>query len=533
MNRFTGNAFRSPTVMMVSLIVVFLLLLGSGIGVWKAFATPAVREEQVALVSYQHRGEFDYLVYLKPAATQVTSPAYFRKIIDTMDVSFSYVFTPDEPVTQVTEEVEISVVLASPGNWQKELILVPRTSKTGNFTIPVPLNLSEIQAVAATIAQEIGFSGSTDVTLKASVHVVAHTDSGVLEDDFVQTVGIEAEGATLQWVGNLGIVEKGFYEQLRYEHQGRFDYTIKLKPNTLFGPVTLKSDSHLQPPATLAPGESYDTTKIEFMDGTFSYQFDCDQPLTQDWATVEVTGGVRNPGYWARTFTLVPEREERGDFTTTFAVDVATFTNLINTAVQQTGSSASSYNLFITANVHMFGETDYGTIDERFSQSLTGTLAAPTITWDSALDRSQSGSIRETVTVLNSVWPARVGAIFGLLLAVLLAYYVVWNYAHVKPVALTGVEAEARRAKKKHKNVIVDVEDLPQFLASFSRVASVGSLEELVNIADALLKPVIHKAEPGKHIYRVIDGVTEYEYVVRDQEVREEGEALGKDRASK
>ena len=523
MNRFTGNAFRSPTVRMVSLIVVFLLLLGSGIGVWKAFATPAVREEQVALVSYEHGGEFDYLVYLKPAVSAEPGATYFRKIIDTMDVSFSYVFIPDEPLTQVTEEVEISVVLASPGNWQKELILVPRTSKTGNFTIPVPLNLSEIQAVATAIAQEIGVYGSTDVTLKASVHVVADTGSGRLEDDFVQTVGIEAEAATLQWVGNLGVVEKGFYEQSRYEHWGRFDYTIKLKPNTLFGPITLKSDSYQQRPEALAPGESYDTTKIEFMDGTFSYQFDSDQPLIQDSVTVEVIAGVQNPGYWRKTCILVPERETTGDFTTTFAVDAAAFTNLINTAVEETGSSASSYNLFITANVHMFGETDYGTIDERFSQSLTGTSTGATITWDSNLDKSQSGSISETVTVLNSVWPARAGAIIGLLLAVLIAYYVVWNYAHVKAVALTAVEAEARRAKKKHKNVIVDVEDLPQFVAE-EMVASMDSLEELVKVADALLKPVIHKAEPGKHIYRVIDGIIAYEYVIRDQGVREETE---------
>jgi len=500
---------------MVSLIVVFLLLLGSGIGVWRTFSTTTEREEQVALVSYEHKGEFDYLVYLKPAATQVTSPTYFRKIIDTMDVSFSYVFTPDEPVTQVTEEVEISVVLASPGNWQKELILVPRTSKTGNFTIPVPLNLSEIQAVAATIAQEIGFSGSTDVTLKASVHVVADTGSGRLEDDFVQTVGIEEEGANLQWVGNLGVVQKGFYEQLRYEHRGRFDYTIKLKPNTLFGPITLKSDSHQQPPTTLSPGKSLDTTKIEFIDGTFSYQFDCDQPLTQDWATVEVIGGVQNPGYWTETFVLVPERQERGDFTTTFAMDPTAFTDLIDSAVEQTGSSASSYNLFITANVHMFGETDYGTIDESFSQSLTGTSTGATITWDSALDRSQSGSISETVTVANSVWPARGGAIGALALVLLLGSYVVWNYAHVKPVALSAVEEEARRVRKKHKDVIVDVEELPTAILG-EMVASMNSLEELVKAADALLKPVLHKAEPGKHTYRVIDGVMAYEYVSRD-----------------
>ena len=95
----------------------------------------------------------------------------------------------------------------------------------------------------------------------------------------------------------------------------------------------------------------------------------------------------------------------------------------------------------------------------------------------------------------------------------------------IRPLPLAAVEAEARRAKKKHKNVIVDVEDFPEFLSSFSKeMASVGSLEELIKVADALLKPVIHKAEPGKHIYRVIDDIITYEYVIRDQGVREENE---------
>ena len=221
MNSLTLSVFRSRIMRTVSLVLVCLLLLGSGYAVWWAFSLPAEKEEQVTLVSYVHKGEFDYLVYPKRgAASTERSPIYFRRSIDNMTVDFNYAFVPEKGVTQVTEEVEISVLLRLPEVWEKELILVPRTAKTGNFTISVPLDLEQIETVAAAIANETGVDVFPDVTLKVSVHTVADTDSGVLEDDFVHTIGIELQATTLQWVGSLGVVQNGFYQGLRYEHWG-------------------------------------------------------------------------------------------------------------------------------------------------------------------------------------------------------------------------------------------------------------------------------------------------------------------------
>jgi hypothetical protein len=79
-------------------------------------------------------------------------------------------------------------------------------------------------------------------------------------------------------------------------------------------------------------------------------------------------------------------------------------------------------------------------------------------------------------------------------------------------VAVSSVEAEALRAKRKHKGVIVDVGELPPMGAGES-VIPVGSVDELVTTADALLKPVLHHTEADRHTYCVIDGGVRYVYV--------------------
>ena len=57
----------------------------------------------------------------------------------------------------------------------------------------------------------------------------------------------------------------------------------------------------------------------------------------------------------------------------------------------------------------------------------------------------------------------------------------------------------------------MEVEALPP--DKLGTLIPIDSLGELVKVADALLKPVLHKAEQDIHIYYVIDGLTRYKYV--------------------
>ena len=39
--------------------------------------------------------------------------------------------------------------------------------------------------------------------------------------------------------------------------------------------------------------------------------------------------------------------------------------------------------------------------------------------------------------------------------------YVIWNYTQVKRTRLSAIEAELKRARKKYKDAIVDIKELP------------------------------------------------------------------------
>jgi hypothetical protein len=120
------------------------------------------------------------------------------------------------------------------------------------------------------------------------------------------------------------------------------------------------------------------------------------------------------------------------------------------------------------------------------------------------------------VPVANT-WVFRGLSLAGLVLVVFALLFVLRNSRQVPVVAISRAEEEALRAKRKHKGVIVDVGELPPAGAG-ETVIPIGSVDELVGIADALLKPVLHHARADKHTYCVIDGVVRYLYVAEAQE---------------
>ena len=63
----------------------------------------------------------------------------FSKLVDGMNVSFSYHLEASKPIRQLEEEVEIEATIEDPGKWSKTIVLVPLTKKSGNFTTTFPL----------------------------------------------------------------------------------------------------------------------------------------------------------------------------------------------------------------------------------------------------------------------------------------------------------------------------------------------------------------------------------------------------------
>jgi hypothetical protein len=180
------------------------------------------------------------------------------------------------------------------------------------------------------------------------------------------------------------------------------------------------------------------------------------------------------------------------------------------------GARTASYDLTITATVHTTAQSDFGPIDDTFTQTLTTKLGEPTLEF-TELTKSQSGSIEETVVVTKKgVRWARACSIAIMLLVMAGCGYVMGMLFRVKPVKPSLMEQEARRVRKKYKDLIVDIDELPGVRAG-ETVIPLNSLADITTIADGLGKVVLHQAEKEKHTYCVIDGMVRYDYISRLQ----------------
>ena len=313
--------------------------------------------------------------------------------------------------------------------------------------------------------------------------------------------------------------------RLTYSQSSDFGYSARVINNDLYGNTTLTEEDT----SLLFLGI------VDSIEGSFSYRLSSDQPVRDVSHRIGIEAVVASQNDWSKTVILVPETVETGPFSITFPIDTDQLFELIDAIEEQIGITSSAYNLTIQASVRTTGVTDYGPINELLTQSMSGALQPAKLAWDSEPPLSQTlyGSLQDTIVIPveqrgneGIAWPIACG------LVLLLGSYVVWNYSQSRPLPLTAVEEEARRAKKKHEDVIVDVEKLPETKAeemivtvgSSEAVIPVSSLDDLVKVSESLLKPVLHMASPGKHVYWVIDGLATYEYVSEESALPDESE---------
>ena len=514
-------------------IIVAIFLIVSLLGTIKAFTLPTKVGEKITVLNYEHRGEFDYVAHVKAAylygdisletsaspevpQNPVSTPKYPIEITDRFNMAFSYKLLPDKPVRGISQQVEVKATLQKPGSSPEEIVLVPTTEQTGDFTARFSVNASQI-------------ASSTVTTITAFVYTTIKTDTGPIFESFRQSLNIRSNGPIFEVDKNLTASQKASFGGLNYEQTGSFDYSVLLKPTSPFGAITLKLPPPPEPPPppapsakTLGPEETIYSKLFDGMDVTFSYVFGADQTVQQITEVVEINAILENPGAWRKTFVLVPPTQKSGDLKVTFPLSTDNFSYFGNvfTAVQRETGASVPNNLTIKADVHTVAQTDSGPIDEVFSQTLSTTLGADTLEWKEEMVKFQLGIIEATRLVPNpdrlvglSVSQSRIVFLTFTVIFLASCMYLLRLYMKFKPERLSPVDEKVLRAKKKHKDVIVDVDELPEANAE-EIVIQFSSLNDLVKAADALLKPVLHKARLKKHTYCVMDGATRYQYLL-------------------
>ncbi|MEE8472460.1 MAG: DUF5305 family protein, partial [Dehalococcoidia bacterium] len=512
-------------------------------------------------LAYRHQGAFSYEVRLKPsllytgrpAPESARNPIYFTRLIDAIDVGFSYEFVPRGHVswveTGVETGVEISALLEDPGVWRREVVLVPAARRNGGgITADFPLDLEGLLGMAGDISRELGLeTPSPDITIKARVMVKAQTEQGLFEDEFVQTMKLRVRGATLEWDRDLARTVKGLFDGLAYEHRGSFDYAIRVRENMLYDSTTLGPEpppsgpapepivvgpdfravapayepivlrqfmSPPEPAVALARSRSYPAGTTETIDVTFTYQVESDGPLRQVVHEVEVTASLGNPGGEGKTFVLVPKSEKTGNLELTFPLDMDLFYDLLVAA----GEDSAPTPLTVEASVKTSGRSEFGPVEESFNQTLQLMLEPDEILWPEAEPQATSGAIRGTEAVSNpDARTARVGFLGGLGVMGMVLLYATWGYWEARRKRISGMDGQYLKARARHRELLIEITALPAERIG-DTVVPIGSLKELIRAADALLKPVLHQGGPRSHTYCVIDGATRFLYVSRLEE---------------
>lgn len=515
------------------LVITFVLLAASLFGVFQVYRLPVETSvtEEVILVDYEHRGEFDYLVSLKPSHLYGPEPQetpaaldvlkYPSGMVDRFSFNFNYRFVPEEMAAAVTAQIEVKATVRSPGAaGSEEIILVPETPETGDFAVPFTLDISDsVTDNIITIGDNV--SGS-EIIITAYVYAVIETGTGPVFESFTQSLPLRANGPLIEVDGDLTRAIAGSGGGLDYEQQGGFDYEVYLRADSPFGAIILKSPaaagSTATPTPTAGPEDVILLNLIDGMNVTFTYHLESGQPLKTREESVVVEAVLESPGQWTKTIELIPLTTKTGDFTLSFPLDLEQFSGLFDVIQRETGAAAQIRTLAIRARVHTLAGTDAGTIDSDFVHSIGMDLAADTLTWSDNLTKSEPGAITITRVVAQpekylwlSVSQARIflPAIAGIFLALLIAT-IVW-YLREDRGALNAAEKEARQAHKKYKGIIVEIRQLPEVKPG-ETVILLRSLDDLIRTAEGLLKPVLHKAEGSRHVYCVFDSSTRYEY---------------------
>jgi len=527
--RVFGRFAESKMVRMICFGAAAVLLLVSIIGLGISAGAPGL---EGPIAGYEHRGQFDYTVQLKPnilygdvvltgeeEEEEKPPMLFFRDIIDEIDLAFSYSFDSGQ-AANITNTVVISVIAENPGVWQREVTRLERTRTGKEFRIGFPLDLSALEKVVADIERDIGITTTQrNYIIRAVVTTSADTAAGrAITERFTHDINAVVTARRLELKGELQGSREGYVEGTRYEAKGRFDYEISLKPNKLYETDVLKSEpppvTPRPPGHTLGPGLVYFPRMIEDIAARFSYQFLCEIPIMEQSQEVEITATIENPGKWSRSLVLLPRTPRTASFTTAFPIDIRYFNRVIDAIGQETGARGTSHKITIRVSVRTVAETGAGTVDEVYTQTLGATLEANSLAFDRELSRSQRGTIGgAAANPADEEERSRTPWIVMLIIALLALAYFGWSQVQLGRTPLTEAEAEVARAGKKYKQMMLEVRALPQAGPS-ETVVPLSSVDDLVRVADELVKPVLHEVDAGRHSYCVIDGGVRYLYVV-------------------
>jgi hypothetical protein len=307
---------------------------------------------------------------------------------------------------------------------------------------------------------------------------------------------------------------------LTYYHDGLYDYVAQLSPNNLYNKTTLK------------PGEGTLYIDItELINFTFTYAFNCSLPanITVQYFDYE----FMQSSNWNKTIDISPSNTlnfpetKVAQFSMTRPVNLTALGELKDSIDKETGTYASEYSFVIQPEIHVTADTAVGTINEPFTPDMNMTFYSGTPEGNyidiEGLTNTQQGSVEKTETtqmpnVMNQRYVSY--ALSVVFISALL--YTTRVYLKAKPGRSEAAEKPVEEVMAAHEEVIFKLAEEPSHEASGVTTVRMKSFDDLVSIADGLVKPILYvkkissPTENPKHMFCVLDGSVRYEYEVTE-----------------
>ena len=498
---FTEHGTKMNKILKITGSVILLAALAA---VVLAFTQPNEITRDTDAVTYKQNGTFSYATYLKPStlfggANKATYPS---EVVNKIDFTFSF-----KPAGNTGSSTTIYTVLSNPGIWQKRTAVASTTTANGNLNLTFSINMDSIKNIFSGIEDQLKITGiSRHLTIEA---VVVSGDQ-----TFTHDVEIELTDTLITVANNL--------TQGQLAGESAFTYGVTLKPNSVFD-ASMLVFPNASASVLAAAGDPILIRLADNMTMDYRYTFSSPQQVTNVTTDTRVTAALSAPDLWAKSFSLF-SGQNGASFDLKLGVDLAAFNDLIDAVRTETGVSADSYKLDITAVTHVKGTSASGPIDEVFTQIMKGTISRNVLTWDKAMSATAEGAIKQQVTVPND--QKFMGLNLGNLRTWSLAVFILGGTVLVSGFMIrspraqhetSATEKKLAAIRKKYGSRIVDASGSTP---TDCRSIALSSFEGLIAVADELGKPIVYftpAGTPSTHCFFVVDGEISYQYSITEQ----------------
>ncbi|NIM45380.1 MAG: hypothetical protein GTO54_07095 [Nitrososphaeria archaeon] len=301
-----------------------------------------------------------------------------------------------------------------------------------------------------------------------------------------------------------------------YKHTGTYDYIAKLKSNIIYNQSELE------------PGEGFLYMGItEYINTTLYYRFESsrDANVTIQYSVDVILASPK----WSKIFDSTPQTTLNSvgnvtTFSSNYLVDIASIWELKNLIEGETGARATDYNVTIRPEIHTIASNNITTVNEAFTPKMTMTFQHGTAVGNyilvGGLEHIRPKEIVDTQRISMPGVMYQRYASYGFCAITLPALAVTtWAFARTLKPSFKP-EKPMDEVIMPYEEIIAESAGEPTYEAEKTAI-KMKSLEDLVKVADLLIKPVLsyEKAQSttskkSTRVFYIIDGTTRYEFTI-------------------